>query len=245
MDRTIIEKQEFPIAAMAVKLIIPALLLFLVSQDTSAQSIPHSRNLPKFMGREVTITEPETDADGFFPKGPASICIEEQCYTAPREFGRFPAVELVQVEKDMPALLFSAATGGVSGWRIHFALLRPGRGKNLDDLFLSETSVSNQSQHAFWNDSAISDAPIFVTADYIFGPDEGHYGEHRYIISAYVRKPSSNVDDLYYYLVDRYMTARRYDLDAKADILSSEKQEILARLGRVKAEAEPRQQAPR
>ncbi len=25
-----------------------------------------------------------------------------------------------------------------------------------------------------------------MTADYVFGPNEGHYGEHRYIISAYV-----------------------------------------------------------
>jgi hypothetical protein len=234
---------------MTLKLTIPTLLLFSVSQATNAQQPPGSQKLPRFMGREVTVTEPETDPDGSLPKGPASICIEgppqRQCYTAPREFGRFPAVELVQVEKDMPALLFSAATDGVSGWRIHFALLRPGRGKNLDDLFLSETSVSNQSQHAFWNDSAISEAPIFVTADYILGPDESHYSDHRYIISAYVLKSSSLLNGRYYYLEDRYMTARAYVSDVHTDILGSEKQEILARLSRPKAETDPRQQAPR
>jgi len=93
---------------------------------------------------------------------------------------------VIRLDKDTPALFFSAETGGVSGWTIRFALLRPGPGKDLDNLFLSDTSVSNQSQHAFWNDSAISEAPIFMTADYVFGPNEGHYGEHRYIISAYV-----------------------------------------------------------
>jgi hypothetical protein len=144
----------------------------------------------------------------------------------------------------MPALLFSAATGGVSGWTIHFALLRPGTGKDLEDLFIEDMSVSNQSRHAFWHDSAISDAQIFVTADYVWGPDESHYSEHRYIISAYVLKPSSILDDSYYYLEDRYMTVQKYDLEGKADVLASEKQEILARLRKVKAGAKPQQRAP-
>jgi hypothetical protein len=41
-----------------------------------------------------------------------------------------------------------------------------------------------------------------------------------------------------YYLEDRYMTVRKYDLDNNAGILGSEKPEILARLRRVKAEME-------
>ena len=101
---------------------------------------------------------------------------------------------------------------------------------------LLKLSVSNQSQHAFWNDPAISDAPIFATADYVWGPDEGHYGAHRYIVSVYTRNFSHDVNDFEYYLEDRYMTVREYDLDTKADVLSSEKQEALARLRRVKAE---------
>ena len=47
----------------------------------------------------------------------------------------------------------------------------------------------------------------------------------------------------YYYLEDRYMTIHKYDLDADANILASEKQEILARLRRVKAETELQQKA--
>jgi hypothetical protein len=223
---------------MVAKLVIPTVILLLAARG---------QDLPKFMGREVTITEAEVE-DDFFPKGPASVCLEgppqRQCYTAPQEFGRFPTAAVVQLDKDTPALLFSAASGGVSGWSIHFALLRPGTGKSLEDLFgLGEISLSNQSQHTFWNDPAISDAQIFATAMYAFGPDEGHYGEHRYIISAYVRRHSSLLDGVYYYLEDQYMTAKKYDLEAEADILTSEKQEILARLRRVKAERE--RSAPR
>ena len=202
---------------------------------------------PKFLGREVTITEPELE-DEFFPKGPATVCVEgpprRQCYTAPRDFGRSPAVSVIQLGKEVPALFFSAASGGVSGFAFHFALLRPGTGKDLENLFFSDTSVSNQSEHAFWNDSTVSDSPIFLTADFVWGP-ESHYEEHRYIISVYVRKPSSIVDGRYYHLEDRYMTVRKYDLDANKDILTSEKQEILARLARIKAEAERQNRTPR
>ncbi|HLX42985.1 MAG TPA: hypothetical protein VKR43_06100 [Bryobacteraceae bacterium] len=223
-------------------IIIYAILLSLVSQTINAQSPL------KFMGREVTIIAPGRDADDVSsPRGPVSICLEgppqRQCYTAPQEFGNSPEVTVVQPKKDLPALLFSAASGGVTGWGIHFALLRPGTGKDLQDFFGSDMTVSDQSQHAFWRDLLISDAQIFVTADYVWGPDEAHSGEHRYIISAYVNvhRPPSLVDDLYYYLEDRYMTARKYDLDAKADVLASEKSEILARLRRLS----PHQRAPR
>jgi len=206
------------------------------------------QDLPKFMGREVTITEPErADADGFFPKGPASICIDgppqRQCYTAPEKFGNSPKVEVIQVEKNLPALFFSAEAGGVSGWGIHFSLLHPGMGKDLEDLF-SDVSVSNQSEHTFWNDSKISDAPIFLTADFVWGPNESHYVAHRYIISAYVWRSDSVVDSPSYYLEDQYMTVRKYDYE-KADILTSEKQEILARLARIKAETERQKRTPR
>jgi len=222
---------------MAVKVLIPAVLLFLGSRAAG-------QGLPKFMGRQVTVVEPGL-IDEFFPKGPASICIEgppeRQCYTAPEDFGRNSKAALVQVEKDLPALLFSAESGGVSGSGIHFALLRPGTGKDLENLFLLVGSVSNQSQQAFWNDSAISDSQIFLTADFEWGPDEGHYGEHRYIVSAYVRRPSSLLNNLGYFLEDRYLTVRKYDHE-KVDVLTSEKQEILARLARVKAETERQKQ---
>jgi hypothetical protein len=159
--------------------------LLSLRMSASAQSV---RDHSKFMGREVTITEPELDPEGYFPKGPASVCLEgppqRQCCTQPKDFGKDPTVSVVHVKKGMPALFFSAASGGVSGWGIHFALLRPGNSKDLEDLFMGDMSVSNQSQHPFWSEPAISDAQIFVTADYVSGPDESHYSEHRYMISA-------------------------------------------------------------
>ncbi|MGD0435399.1 MAG: hypothetical protein ABSB86_02965 [Bryobacteraceae bacterium] len=200
----------------------------------------------------MTITTPQhdpDDPDGFFPLAPASVCIEgppqRQCYTAPEAFGNDPKVALVELGKNEYALLFSAASGGVSGWQIYFALLCAGKGRNLDDLFLSDVSVSNQNQHAFWNDPEISESPIFLTAEFVWGPDEGHYGEHRYIISAYVRMPSSLLGGSYYQLADRYMTIHKSDLEANAGILNSEKQEIIIRLKRVRAETDIQQRAPR
>ena len=112
-----------------------------------------------------------------------------------------------------------------------------GPGKDLQNLFLLDMSLANQSQHAFWTDLSISDSKLFVTADYVWGPDDSHYGEHRYIISAYVRRSSSILDNRSYYLDDRYMTASKYNLDTNADVLGSEKPEIIARLRRVKHQA--------
>jgi hypothetical protein len=131
--------------------------------------------------------------------------------------------------------LFSAATYGDSGWSVRFALLRPGTGKELDNIFLRDVTVSSQNQHGFRTESAISDAPVFLTADYVWGPDESRLGSHRYIVSAYVYKPAMPGGGSYC-LQDRYMTVRQYDdPEMGADILAAEKDEILARLRRVKA----------
>lgn len=235
------------------KLTVLALLIFFCSRDISAQSNRRSSDLPRFMGREITIVRPEMEGspgDGPpFPKGPASVCIEappsQQCYTAPTfdnfPFGNNAAAVVVHLRKDLSAILFSAATGGVSGWQIHLALLQPGRGSTLEQLFVPPISVSSQSEYAFWSDSGTSSAQIFVTADAVWGPDEGHFGEHRYMISAYVLAPSTG--ELHsYYLEDRYMTVRKYDSEAKIEVLAPERQEILARLRRIKAET---RQSPR
>jgi hypothetical protein len=216
------------------KVIIAAAWLFWGSTEIWAQSV-----LPKFMGHAIATAKSKFDADGF-ATDPASVCVEfvpkRQCYTAPNDYRNHPTATVVQVQKDTPALFFSAESYGVSGWQIHFALLRPGAGSDLEDIFRSDTSVSNQSQHEFWTDSSISDAQIFVTAEYVWGHDECHTCIHRYLISAYVLKPSSYADALFYYLEDRYMTIRKYNLDTKANVLASERQEILARLKRIKAE---------
>jgi hypothetical protein len=195
---------------------------------------------PRFLGRQVTIQEPQTDADGFFPKGSATICLsappQKQCLTAPSDYGRVLALNTVRINSNLSALYLEVASGGVSGFAIQSFLLRPGTGANLEDLFGSDTRVSNQSQREFWDEPGISEAKVFVEADYVWGPGEAHYDSHRYMISAYVWKHSDLTDDDQYYLEDRYLTIHKYDLEAQESILADEKQEILARLRRINAD---------
>ena len=224
------------------KLIVAAFLLLYGSGQLRGQSQP--QRLPEYLGRKITILEAKLDENGFPPNdsAPSMICLEgpprRQCYSAPKDFVKEAAVEVVPFSKNTPALLFSAASWGVSGWRIAFALLRPGNHTNLDN-FLDDATVSNQSQHAFWSNAAISVSPIFVTADHVAGPDESHYGSHRFIVSAYVQKSTPVLDERYYYLQDRYMTVTKYDLEEGVNVLAAEKREIYARLGRLKPKAIP------
>jgi hypothetical protein len=196
--------------------------LFAIAAAAGAQTTA------RFMGRDVVIYGLRRESDSEPAASPAKVCIEgppqEQCYSTPKDFGWGPAVEVVQFAKDRSALLFSASTGGVSGWGIHYALLAPQGGTDLEDLFLDGVSLSNQNRMAFWSEPDVSDAKIFVTADFVWGQGEGHYGEHRFVISAYLWGNS------YYWLADRYFTARWYSEDANDDVLGSEKAEILARL---------------
>ena len=209
-------------------------ILTLAAGLVSGQKV--RRDLPKFLGAEVTVTEPPTDEDGFFPEGTATVCVDlkpqKQCYTPPEQYGRLPEVSIAQVDKAPPALFFKVANGGVSGYAIHFALLRPGSGDTLDELFMSDRSVSNQSEHAFWYEPSIGESPIFVTANFTYGPYESHYSPHRYILSAFTWQPSD--DGFSYFRADHYMTVRKYDVDT-TDILAAEKPEILARLRKVVA----------
>ena len=202
-----------------------------------------------YLGRQMTVVDPGMeDPDGFYPKGEAAVCVqgqqEKDCYKAPKGFGRAPGLSVVELRKGELALFFEAASGGVSGWSVHLALLKfcdreqfPGcRSDELRNLLPYELAVSNQSQHALWDLPEISDSKVFLTAEAVWGPREAHYGDHRYIVSVYVRRPDE-IDGLSYYLADRFMSVRFYGernggLD---DILGAEKQNILARLKRVKA----------
>ena len=105
---------------------------------------------------------------------------------------------------------------------------------------MSGPSISNQGTYAWWSDSTISDAKIFLTADYVWGPEDSHSSEHRDRFTAYLFTSSSILDDRYYYLQDQFMTVSKYDPESSANVLISEKQQILARLRRVKLESEKR-----
>jgi hypothetical protein len=209
----------------------------LLSGLSIAQSPPTDVALPQFQGRKVTLTKPVME-DEFTPKGPATVCVEgppqRQCFTAPNDYGRDPRVSLLKVNDKIEALFFTAAGGGVSGFPIYFALLRPGDGKELENLLPPELTRSVQGQHVFWSHPTISDAQLFVVATAVWGVNESHQGVHRFIISAYVLKDSEFGER--YYLEDEYLTARTYAY-WEDDILAAEKAEILARLLRAKAAA--------
>jgi len=153
-----------------------------------------------YLGRQVTVVDPGTeDPDGFCPKGEAKVCVqgqqEKNCYTAPKGVGRRPSLSVVELRKGESALFFEAASGGVSGFGLHFALLKFCEGARfsgcrvdeLKNLLPYELMISNQSQHAWWELSEISDSKVFLTAEYVWGPREAHYTDHRYIVSVYVR----------------------------------------------------------
>ncbi|MBS1872176.1 MAG: hypothetical protein JSU00_03110 [Acidobacteria bacterium] len=202
-----------------------------------------------YMGREVRVVDPGTGGTvGSYPNGEARVCVKGQpdnyCYTAPKGFGGSPNLSVIELRKGESALFFETASGGVSGFSLHFALLEfcdpqsPGCGRDrFDNLLPYELRVSNLSQHAWWNLPAISDSKVFLTADYVWGPREAHYSDHRFIVSVYVRRPN-DTGQFDYWLVDRFMTVRyyRYGNDGELDdVLGAEKPEVLARLRRVKA----------
>lgn len=193
-----------------------------------------------FNGKRITIHHSKLDENGFAMGGPASVCIEAdpepKCFVAPEAYVRNPRVQLIRVAKDAEALLFSADTIGVSGFRILYALLRSGEGPYLENMFLSETSTSNLSDQKWFHFPSVSSAPVFVTADWTWGPNESHYSPHRYVISAFLLLHSDDMQNDFYILAGKYMTTRVYDLEKNPDILLSEKTEILKRLKRVNSE---------
>jgi len=145
----------------------------------------------------------------------------------PADFGWNLKVKLVEIARGSPILFFSANSGGVSGFAVHVALLRPGGAKTLESVLAPPIELSNQSQTVFWSEPDLSDSKVFVTANGLWAPGESHYGEHRYEISAYLW------EELFYGLADRYITSRWYDSDPKSDVLGSERPEIIARLKKV------------
>ena len=219
---------------------------------------PPTKTIADFMGYKVRLTTPRLGNSGI-AEGDAKVCFERtgesQCFSFPNHegashapIGLNPELELIQLGKLGSAVLFSATQyAGGSGGTVHISLLRPGDEKSIDDYLLSDINLSMQSEHAFWSEPTISPTPIFITADYIWGPGEAHIGDHRYIVSAYTLRPEPILgsDPMRYALDDRFMTIRTYQGRGEFEILVSEKAEILARLKRVKAERERQASQPR
>lgn len=210
--------------------------------------------ITEFAGFHVRIVRAKVDENGF-PQGPAGVCFESsakpQCYMAPGFYGLGPNLTRIDLGRNQAAILFSATQwfGAASG--NVYALLRPDSEYGLQALFPSDITLSSEGRQAFWSDPSISDDPIFVTAAEVWALGEGHYGAHRYIVSSYILgSPVGPCDDsdpagCRYLLGDQYMTARRYDPTFdKDDVLGMERQEIIARLKRIKAERERQAKAP-
>lgn len=101
-----------------------------------------------------------------------------------------------------------------------------------------------RSKDEFRTDPTISEAKVFVTADHTWGPDESHYGDRRYFISADApQSPTEVIESRRYHLEDRYMTVRKYDLEGRNP--ECRKAGFLARLRRVKAASALRKPSPR
>jgi hypothetical protein len=234
------------------------LLIALAASGVYGQT-PAEQVVMEFQGHQVTLMKPALDDNGFAEES-AQVCFDvaskSQCYTPQHgsgsgwgpdlPIGLLPELTPMNLSQGRSALLFTVfANYGGSGSTFHYALLRPGNGREIENLLPPDLILSEISEQAFWSDPSISDAPIFVTADFVWDSD-GHFSDHRFTISAYVLEtPFLGLPDSFSYaLDDRYMTVRKYpglnadpgDPDATAGVLNSEKPEILARLKRVKAE---------
>lgn len=193
-----------------------------------------------FNGQPVTI-KGATNDDASMAKTqgpPASLCIGKAsskiCYEAPKEYWVAPKAEIVQIDKNSPAILFSAESYGAAGWEIHIALLIQESGNKLVDLFHNQVTRPNQGQHRTFIDPEISPAPILLTDSYIWGMDEGRFSPHRYLISSYLWGYSGYALAHRYVLSDSYMTTRAYSsVEDGFDILTAEAPEWKSRLRRI------------
>lgn len=211
-------------------------LLYLLAASLAAEAQPQVRKTElTLMGHVVVLKDVESTAVHASRQDPASVCIltepQPKCYKAPEYFIAAAKVERIQLDNKTQALLFTAKTMGVSGSSTHLALLVPNETEDLQDLLMdSERSISNQGQHQFLNEPTLSPAKILVTATYASGLNEGHYGPHRYFISTYTRQFYEDDQSYRYALADRYLTARKYDLETEQNIILSERNELLRRL---------------
>jgi hypothetical protein len=120
-------------------------------------------------------------------------------------FGLHPKAQRVPLTSGGSLVLFSANSGGGSGSSDRYALLRYERDGSLRDL-LPAITLTNQSDHALWDVPTVSDMPLLVTADYLWGAMEAHYGSHYYEIRVYHYDPTTGK----YAQILKYETGHQY-----------------------------------
>jgi pimeloyl-ACP methyl ester carboxylesterase len=231
-------------------------LIVLVASGLYGQT-PAEQVVTEFEGHQVTLMKPGLDANDLAEET-ARVCFDvtstPQCYSPQHEpgsgwgpdqpIGTFPELMPMNLGGGRSALLFTVVARSYgSGATVHYALLRPGRLGSIENLLPPDLVLSEISEQDFWSDPSISDAPLLVTADFVWnGISEGHFSDHRFTVSAYTLAEDPNIPGRFnYVLEDRYLTARKYQIaspDASDHVLDAERPEILARLKRVKVERE-------
>ena len=216
-----------PIRALTIWLFLfPALTTLALAQ-------PASQNRMVFKGQQIEVIAPGATPDGLEPSGPARLCLwrSPKCFSAPKndpQFGFSPKAEIVRLSTTQQAVLFSAvASAGGSGTLTMLALLDLENG-NWENL-LPPVAITNQGQYIVWRERSVSNADLFVTADFIWGEGETHFSEHRFRVTTY----AFNSDTQRYSLRDRYVTRNKHpSLDEvdEVNVLDGEKPEILHRL---------------
>ena len=146
------------------------------------------------------------------------------------QFGLEPKMKRLPLPNGDSWLLFSATfSGGGSGTLTRYAILRKD-GSHLINL-LPEVALTNNSDHAIWNEPELSKYPLFVTADFIwdFKTGETHFNKHLFNIEVwqfdlakdhYVRAPSYTTKKKYYGL----------DAGDSIVVIAPERSEIVRRL---------------
>jgi hypothetical protein len=101
-----------------------------------------------------------------------------------------------------------------------------GQLKNL----LPQIEVTNQAEVAVWDLPKVSPMPALLTADYVWGQNEAHYGAHLFEVRIYVYDLVSGR----YKLRHKYTTAHTYpgidNWDSQPEVLEKERGRIVGML---------------
>jgi hypothetical protein len=191
-----------------------------------------------------TLKEGKLDADGL-PQSGASLCLLGKtgiCYQMPSEtypespnvtyeFGLEPQSERLPLAKGGSWVFFSAIfSGGGSGTLTRLAVLRyvsngpNGRIENL----MPWVGATNVSESAMWTLPDLSNYPVLVRADFIWGDGEVHFASHFYKVEAWKFDPGPDR----YAKAFTYTTSRKYNGGDHSPIrvLGPERAEIIRRL---------------
>ena len=88
--------------------------------------------------------------------------------------------------------------------------------------------MPNLGEWKVWNVRALSEYPIFVTAEYIWEGQQAHYSPHRYKINAYTYDKVKYC----YVLLTTYDTQQMHDVgdDDRAHFLNMEKRKLVEKI---------------